>query len=117
MNLISKSLITSSIALCLGFSVAVSAQECILPNSPIIPDGNVASQDELVSAKDSYSMFESKIIDYRECLIAKEAEIPADSETAEAQKEALLALDTISYDNLQKVADEFNQAVRSFKER
>ena len=117
MNLISTSFITSAIALSLALSVSASAQECVLPNPPIIPDGNVASQDELLAAKDSYKMFESNIIDYRECLIELEANIPVDSTTLEAQKDALLALDTISIDNLQNVADEFNQAVRSFNER
>lgn len=117
MNLLSKSLITTVIVMGLGVAGSAFAEECVLPNSPIIPDGNVASKDELVAAQGSFKAYESKIVDYRECLIAQEKTIPADSETLQAQKEAIIALDNVSIDNLNKVAEEFNVAVRAFKER
>jgi hypothetical protein len=117
MSLLSKSLIATAIVMSLSATSTAFAEECVLPNSPIIPDGNVASKDELVSAQGSFKAFESKIVDYRECLVAQEEKIPADSETLKAQKEAIIALDSASIDNLNKVADEFNAAVRAFKER
>lgn len=117
MNYISKTLIASSIFMSLGFSTSAFADECVLPNSPLIPDGNVASKDELIAAKDSYEAFQSKIINYRECLTAQEAKIPTESDSAEEQKKAILALDDASIDSLKKVAEEFNLAVRAFKDR
>lgn len=113
MKLIVKSLIAGSFIV----SANALAAECILPNPPLIPDGNVASKDELISAQSSYKAFESKIFDYRDCLSNQEAKIPADSETIDAQKAAILELDNISVDSLKGVAEEFNLAVRAFKER
>lgn len=117
MNLLSKSLITTAIVMSLGATGSAFAEECVLPNPPIIPDGNVASKDELIAAQGSFKAFESKIIDYRDCLAAQEKTIPADSETFQAQKDAIIALDNVSVDNLEKAADEFNVAVRAFKAR
>lgn len=117
MNFISKTLIASSIALSLGLSAATSAQECELPNSPIIPDGNVASMDELLAAKEAFTAYQSNIEVYRDCLITKESEIDAESETAQAEKDAILELDGASVDKLKSVGDEFNKAVRAFKAR
>lgn len=117
MNLLSKSLITTAIVMSLGATGSAHAEECVLPNSPIIPDGNVASKDELIAAQGSFKAYDSKIVDYRECLVAQEEAIPADSETLQAQKDAIIALDDVSVDNLKKVADEFNAAVRAFKAR
>lgn len=117
MQIISKSLISSAIFVTLGLSAVASAQTCTLPNAPIIPDGNVASQDELLAAKDAFKAFESNIIDYRECLVEQENNVSPDSDTAETQKAAILALDDVSFERLKKVADEFNQAVRAFNAR
>jgi len=101
----------------IGFNASAMAADCELPTAPIIPDGNVASQDELVAAQSAYKEFEIKIDEYRGCVEAKEKAVPADAEDAAAQKAAFLALDSASVDVLTKVADEFNVAVRAFKAR
>ena len=113
MNRFPKTLIVS--ALLVGFNTTVVAQDCVLPTAPIIPDGNVASKDELISAQGAYKEYEVTIDNYRGCLEEQEKAIAEDAEDAEAQRAALLALDGASVDALTKVAEEFNVAVRAFK--
>lgn len=117
MKLFTKTSVTCVLAIALSASSAVSASECIRPNSPIIPDGNVASKDELLSARDSFKEFESNVFDYRDCLKLEETNLPTESETVEAQKKAILALDDASVDYLKQVAEELNLAVRAFNQR
>lgn len=113
MNRFSKTLIAST--LLVGFSATVAAQDCVLPTAPIIPDGNVASKDELISAQGAYKEYELNIDGYRGCLEEKDKAIVVDAEGAAEQKAELLALDGASVDALTKVAEEFNVAVRAFK--
>lgn len=108
---------TATITFALGlFSVSALA-ECDMPAAPIIPDGNVASQDELVAAQKSIKIMQASMIEYRECLIEEEGKIDAESETAEEQKLALTNSYNDSVAAETKVAEEFNTAVKAFKSR
>lgn len=115
MKFLSILFIVSSLAIASNGMASVT--ECTLPNSPIVPDGNVASKDELLSARESYKEFESNILDYRECLTAEELKVPADSSTLEAQKQEIIDLDNASIDYLTEIAEELNKAVRAFNNR
>ncbi len=115
MTRFSKTLIAG--VMLVGFSTSALAEDCALPTAPIIPDGNVASKDELVAAQGAYKEFEANIDTYRGCLEEKEKGVPLDAEDIDAQKAAILALDSASVDALTKVAEEFNVAVRAFKAR
>ena len=114
MTRLSKTLIAG--ALVLGFSSNVMA-ECEAPSAPIIPDGNVASQDELVAAQGAFKAFEKNFYDFRDCLQEKEKAILPDAEDAEEQKAAIIEADNVAFDELNRVADKFNAAVRAFKAR
>jgi len=97
-----------------------SVTECKESTAPIIPDGNVASQDELLAAQKAYKVFQDQVIDYRECLLVLEAnmkEMNLDPKELEAKLAANLAADNASVDKLESVAEEFNVAVRAFKAR
>jgi len=85
--------------------------------TPIIPDGNVASKDELVSAQNRIKYYQDSLLDFRECLIKVEKELDPDAEGYEEAKKALVARSNESIDLETKVAEEFNKAVRAFKER
>lgn len=98
------------------FSQQVLA-ECSHGDGPIIPDGNVASQDELVAAQKAMKAFQVTLAEYRECLDAKDAAIDPEAEDAEAQKAAIGADYDASVDAEEKMAEEFNTAVRAFKAR
>ena len=102
------------------FLSAVSAQafaECDTPASPIIPDGNVASLDELVSAQKAMKMYQTSLGDYRDCLKVMEEGIDTEAEGAAEKSTMLLQEYNASVDSEAAVAEEFNTAVRAFKTR
>ncbi len=109
---------------CLGLALAglmtmsaSVAAECTVPASPIIPDGNVASQDELVAAQQAMKAFQGQLGEYRVCVDGLQKELdPEDESTAEKTAE-LNALYDASVDAEAAVAEEFNVAVRAFKAR
>jgi len=114
MTRFSKTLLACVLAL--GLSSNALA-ECTTPSAPIIPDGNVASKDELISAQSAYKTFEKNFYDYRDCLTAEEQAISPDAADLEAQKAAIAALDDAAFEELNRVAAEFNTAVKAFKAR
>jgi len=91
--------------------------ECDEPSSPIIPDGNVASLDELVSAQKAIKMFQTSLNDYRDCLKGMEESIDPEAADAQEQSATILASYNGSVDNEALIAEEFNVAVREFKAR
>ncbi len=114
MTRFSKTLLVCSLAL--GLSNNAFA-ECTAPSAPIIPDGNVASEDELVAAQGAYKEFEKKFYDYRDCLTAKEQSLSPEATDLEDQKAAIVAADDTAFAELNRVANEFNAAVKAFKAR
>jgi hypothetical protein len=106
----------SSALISLSFSAA--ARDCTAPtNKPIIPDGHVASKDELLAAQDAVKAFQTRNLEFLVCLDKKrEALDPEAEENTEvlakyqAQEDAAIALE-------QAVANEFNTARSNFMER
>ncbi len=95
-----------------------SVTECAEASAPIIPDGNVASKDELLAAQKAFKVFELSTQEYRDCLLVLKANIEAmDLEPSELESKLAnnLAADNASVDKVEFVAEEFNKAVRAFK--
>lgn len=90
---------------------------CVLPGAPIIPDGNVASEDELISAQKAMKGFQKSLLTFRECIQTQEKAIDQESEDAEKQGRALLDQFNGSVDAEENLASEFNTAVKAFKAR
>ena len=85
--------------------------------TPIIPDGNIATKDELVSAQKRVKVYQESLLDFRECLLEKEKMLDPSSESYEDQKAALAARSNKSIDLESKVAAEFNDAIKIYKTR
>ncbi len=106
------------IALAIAFGASNTAlADCTAPSAPIIPDGNVASQDELISAQGAFKAFEKNFYDYRDCLKAKELALDTSDSDIDTKKAAIVAADDVAFEELNRVADEFNTAVKAFKAR
>jgi len=86
-------------------------------STPIIPDGNIATQDELVSAQKRVKAFQEDLLDFRECLLASEEGLDPEAEDYTQTKAALSARSDQSIDLENKVAAEFNEAIRIYKTR
>jgi hypothetical protein len=88
------------------------AQKCILPASPdAIPEES--SYDDLVNAKKQIAVFQGEIGVFRECL--KVAEENPDH--TPGNKAAMVSSYNYSVEMEERVAERFNAAVRSYKER
>ena len=90
-----------------------AAQACVLPASPdsIAPE---ATYDELLAAKKQVAAFQEGVATYRACMTA--AEEGTENLTA-GNKQALVQSYNYSVDMEERVAQRFNDAVRSYKER
>lgn len=89
-----------------------AAQACVLPASPdsIAPE---ATYDELIVAKQQVADFQAALAVYRECMQSAEK----GAELTPGNKQALVASFNYSVDMEERVAQRFNDAVRSYKER
>ena len=85
--------------------------------TPIIPDGNIATKDELVSAQKRVKYFQETLLDFRECLFEAEQALDVTAADYDVKKAALLARSDESIDLENKVASEFNEAIQIYKAR
>jgi len=118
---IKNKLIVSSAAALIALSgsnlYAQQSESCELPGSPVIPDGNVASMDELLSAQTAVKGYQANLADYRSCL--NDERLKQDMETEEG-KAAVVALNVKhneSVDAEEQVGVQFNDAVKAYKAR
>jgi hypothetical protein len=103
-------------------SIGASAQaqtvsDCTLPTQPIIPDGNVASMDELVAAQNAFKMYQGHLGGYRTCLLEAEAALSKDSEDLEESTAKITKLYDGSVDAETVTAEKFNESVRAYNAR
>ena len=114
-----KSFQTKSLAITVALSLTfISSQaqaECIVPASPIIPDGNVASLDELKAAQSAFKGMQDNFFEYRECITTKIEKLDTSSEEFEEAKATLTAKDDAAFATLNEVADNLNSAIRVYK--
>lgn len=94
-----------------------ASEVCDMPAAPIIPDGNVASEDELIAAQKAMKMYQESLGTYRECLDGLQSAVDLEAEDGEAKAALILADYNASVDSEAKIAEEFNVAVRAFKTR
>lgn len=115
----------SKLLLCAGIAVFSSQAyaECTLPSAPIVPDGNVASTDELIAAQKGLKSYQSNLVEYRACLATEQerlaASIDDDEKSALVKEQEKVLIDAYndSVSNEEAAADEFNTALRAYKSR
>lgn len=88
------------------------ALECVLPASPnAIPDD--ASYDDLIVAKKQVAAFQGEVEAFRACLKAAED----NPDNTPGNLAAIVSSYNYSVEMEERVAERFNTAVRSYKER
>ena len=112
-----KKILQSALVVLSLAAAGTAYADCELPTGPIIPDGNVASEDELVAAQKAMKAYQGELVGYRECLDGKQQAIDPEAEGSAEQTAALNAMYDQSVDAEAAVAEEFNVAVRAFKAR
>ncbi len=88
------------------------AQKCVLPASPdAIPEE--ATYDDLVAAKKQIADFQGEVNSYRDCLKAAED----NEDNTPGNNAAIVSSYNYTVEMEERVAERFNAAVRSYKER
>ncbi|RMF10094.1 MAG: hypothetical protein D6763_06405 [Alphaproteobacteria bacterium] len=103
---------------------AALAEDCVAPGaSPEIPDGATATTEEMIAGSQAVRTFQADTEAYLDCLTAKDAELEAIQPAGEegkaiaAKRQALIENHNAAVDELNRVANAFNQAVRDYKAR
>jgi len=117
MNILKKTSLIATITLGLTALSSQAMADCSLPTSPIIPDGNVASLDELKAAQGAFKGMQEKFFDYRDCISAKISALDTEAEGYEAAKAALTAKDDSAFEALNAVAAKLNAEIRVYKSK
>lgn len=97
--------------------------DCSYPKAPTkIPDGNTAPREDLLAAKKEVDQYNADMTTYLSCLKDEyEASITKDSGLTEDQKKQVATMYTAkndsAVDELQAVAERFNEQVRAYRAR
>ena len=99
-------------ALAVSFAVSLPAQaECVLPPPPSkIPDGNTATEQEMIAAMQTLKQYDGDVNVYLKCL-----EFEARQNRVSRSEQERLHNNAV--DQLQRIANKFNEQVRVFKAR
>jgi len=114
---------TAAFAALLGCLFIGSAQAaCIYPRAPEhIPDGKTATFDEMVTAQKAVVQFNEDINAYNACLDMEMASLEQSGQFDQARLTELRAMqakkNNAAVDEVQAVADQFNEQLRIFKAR
>lgn len=96
---------------------AVPALSCEYPTRIEVPDGKTASMDTMVAGQQAVKHYMSAMEEYLDC-IDKETETLVGSGDEEAEKEQraiLVSKHNAAVDEMETVADSFNEEVRAYK--
>jgi hypothetical protein len=93
-----------------AYCVSLAAHaDCVLPPAPSkIPDGNSASEQEMITAMQTLKEYNADVDTYLKCL---EFETKQNRLSAGDQEK----MHNTAVDTMQKVASKFNEQVRTFK--
>jgi len=107
--------LAGAMGLCCLFVAGVGHAQvaCTMPESPTIPDGRTASEQELVATVAEIKTFQAALADFRECLQAEEDGLG--EEMTPEQQQSIVESFNSSVDEEEAVAAEFNEAVGAFK--
>lgn len=114
------------LTLLFAFGLAAGAQAtCTYPRAPAaIPDGNTASKEEMIAAKNEVSRYNTEMNAYLDCLkLESDAAAPKDGAKlskdekarAEEQQKILTQKNNSAVDELQAVVGKFNDQLKAYK--
>jgi hypothetical protein len=110
----------------IGLASTAFATECTRPTAPDVPNGDVASRDEMIAANRAIKEYVAATNTYIDCVDSEETaaiakETPKDPnvkpDAAKLGKihAEYVTLHNSAVDAIQSVADQFNSAVRTYK--
>ncbi|RMF10092.1 MAG: hypothetical protein D6763_06400 [Alphaproteobacteria bacterium] len=109
-------LVATSLIVILLSAGAALAGNCTRPPAPMVPDGTIATRDEMIAASQAVKAFMSETERYLDCLKVEESLTPPEQLTAETQQ-LLIDRHNAAIEDMERVATAYNQAVRDYKAR
>ena len=108
---------TAALTLLVAAGAAQAQDSCRKPQASVtIPDGQVASKEQMIQAQTQVNAFLDKMNVYLECLDARAQELP-DGEAGQRARVINDARYTAARDEMQELAEKFNLQVRVYKLR
>ena len=114
--------IPAVIAMFAAFGAAHAAAACIYPHPPEnVPDGRSATYDEMVAGQTAVKAFDADVTAYNACLQMELESLLADPALDDQRRSEISAMyvkkNNAAVDEVQAVADRFNEQLRAFKDR
>lgn len=105
-----------------ALAATAAAAACIYPRPPeSLPDGRTATYDEMVAGQTAVKNFDADVTAYNACLQMEMEALLANPDLDEARRSEIAAMyvkkNNAAVDEVQSVADRFNEQLRAFKER
>lgn len=109
------------------FLAAPAAAECLLPDTPPLPEGRVASRDQIMAGVGAVKAYQGVLVEYRDCIdsqieaLGTDADDPKGKKGKKARKARarakakLLALYDDSVDLEEALATRLNSQIRDYK--
>lgn len=116
MKLLSAAVLSSAL-------IAGQTMACDMPTKPTLPDGSKAEMAEMVAGQQAVKAYQKDLGSYRDCVNAdidkaekamKEAKSEEEQATLKAEHAAAVANFNKAVEMEEKVAGEFNLAIRAF---
>ncbi len=121
-----KAWIPLTLVLALGCAAQAQAT-CTYPRSPdTLPDGNTASKEQMIAAKNDVSRYNTEMNAYLDCIkLEIDAATPKDPSKlskdekakAEEQQKILTQKNNSAVDELQAVVGRFNEQLKAYKSK
>ncbi len=117
----------SGLIVATGLATSAMAQDCSRPQSPAVPDGSAATEQQMGEAHQAIKAFMASTDTYLSCLEGENksfaAEKAKDTATPEKDRQkqiqeknsAITIQHNAAVDEMQRVAGEFNNSIRAFK--
>lgn len=113
-----STILLAALTLSISAAQAQQAETCELSSTtPVIPDGNVASMDELLAAQSAIKGFQASLGEYRTCLDSQRVAFDPATEEGLAGLAQIDGKYNASVDSEEAVAASFNAAVKAYNAR
>ena len=112
-----------AIALCASATLAAPAMaDCVYPKTPAsAPNGNTATEAEMIAGKQAFDAYQKEVNAYLECLDneanGRITEAGDNADQVKQIKQMTAKKHNAAIDELQARADEFNQQLRAYKKK
>lgn len=99
----------------MGMGMGMGGARCVMPDMPTVPDGNTATEEELIAAVNEVKNFQELNASFRECLDNQERAFG--EEIPENALRRILGQYNESVENEENLGAQVNDAIRAFRSR